>query len=136
MKNNQIIQKLCFLAVLIGSYTYPSQALIAEKPNSNISNPILIAQNQVPTSWKDSRYNLKKTTFYNDRVEWIVEDTCRELTCLSPFVHAQFQDADGITIETGQVFFEGTNPYRAKANIPSSIYWSQIKRVVVANGPS
>jgi hypothetical protein len=135
MKHHPTFQQACYLTLLLGAMIYPSTALTVEESISHPSKPILIAQTQVSTSWEGNRFSVEKTTVHNDKIEWIVKDTCQGLTCLSPLVHAKFQDVDGITIGTATVFFEGTNPYRATAKIPSSVSWSKVNKVVVADGP-
>lgn len=133
------IQKTwAFLLVLAGLFgNFESQA-IAQYIDQQRSENFIIGQRSISTQWS-SRYSVQKVSWKDDRVEWILQDTCRTRIergsyCFKEFLMAIFVDSDGVAIRSEVVFLEGYNSqgrnFRAYVNAPLSVLEKTVKIIV------
>lgn len=106
-------------------------AAIAQSWSYQKTPTIVTAERNIATDWRNSRFLLVTTSFRGGGVEWIVRDTCKGLSCVTPLINIDFLDSDGVAIYSQLVSLEGRqgSNQRAYVKFPPSIRGRTVKVV-------
>lgn len=124
------LQSVLSTALLPAAVLLPPAAIA--KSWSYQKTPVIVtAQRNMATDWRNSQFLLVKTSFRGGGVEWIVRDTCKGLSCVTPLINVDFLDSDGVVLYSQLVSLEGRqgSNQRAYVKIPPSISGRTVKVV-------